>query len=71
MGQASSGLLLGAAALAGGGVATTAAASLPYCPDGPGRVGLFVAAYTLTAQGDGRPRQSAGDRGTTLPWPAR
>jgi signal transduction histidine kinase len=38
--------------------AVAAAASLVYYaagyPDGPGTVGLFVAVYTLTAQGDGR-----------------
>lgn len=38
--------------------ATTALASLAYYaldfPDGPGWLGLFVAIYTLTAQGDGR-----------------
>lgn len=37
---------------------TTAAASIAYYsagyPDGPGWVGLFVAMYTVTAQGDGR-----------------
>ena len=37
--------------------ATTVACSLVYYaahyPDGPGWIGLFVAAYTLTAQGDG------------------
>jgi signal transduction histidine kinase len=37
--------------------ATTVAVSLVYYtagyPDGPGWIGLFVAAYTLTAQGDG------------------
>jgi signal transduction histidine kinase len=37
--------------------ATTVAASLVYYtagyPDGPGTIGLFVATYTLTAQGDG------------------
>jgi signal transduction histidine kinase len=38
--------------------ATTVAASLAYYafdyPDGPGTLALFVAAYTVTAQGDGR-----------------
>jgi signal transduction histidine kinase len=38
--------------------ATTVAVSLVYYaagyPDGPGTIGLFVAIYTLTAQGDGR-----------------
>jgi signal transduction histidine kinase len=39
-------------------LATTAAASIAYYtagyPDGPGWVGLFVAMYTVTAQGDGK-----------------
>jgi signal transduction histidine kinase len=55
--------------------ATVAAASLVYYaagyPDGPGTLGLFVAVYTLTAQGDGhRSLQiaAAGIAGLSVVW---
>jgi signal transduction histidine kinase len=55
--------------------AATAAASIAYYvigyPDGPGWIGLFVAIYTVTAQGDGRRSMNlagAGILGLTVVW---